>query len=139
MPDLDDECVLPFLSLKDRECGYATASTRHTLASAVKSTFPTIRVRTRSCRQHNSMQKIRAVVAICPIEFDQNSSIRPISSKGGSSGEKSRLRKSISVRDGKNIENLPYLSNKFMTESLDVQLDRERIMRQAFKVKSICL
>ena len=43
------------------------------------------------------------------------------------------------MRDGKNNENLPQLSNKFMFESLDVQLDKESIIPQAFKVKSISL
>jgi hypothetical protein len=69
VPDLDREGLLPYSSLKDKECGYATASTRHTLASAVKSTFPTIRIRARSCRQHTSVKKIRAAVAVCHIEF----------------------------------------------------------------------
>lgn len=43
------------------------------------------------------------------------------------------------MRDGKNNENLPHLSNKFMFESLDVLIDKESMIREAFKVKSISL
>jgi hypothetical protein len=139
VPDLEGEGLLPYLSLKDKECGYATASTRHTLASAVKSPFPTIRIRAQSCRHHASMKKIRATINVCPIEFDQNTPRQTPSNRPSNSREKFRLRKSTSVRDSKNSENLPQLSNKPIMESIEGELRKEGMMRRAFKVKSISL
>jgi hypothetical protein len=94
VPSMTDS--LPFCSLRDKECTYATVSTRHTLASAVKTSFPSLRIRTLSTRKRPSLEKISATLAVCPIEFDPRLPRILPSRQTTPSAEKFRLRKSIS-------------------------------------------
>jgi hypothetical protein len=134
VPDFVDG--LPYSSLKDRECGYITASTRHTLASA-KTTLQTIRIRTQSCKQHISLQKIKPTLAVCPIFFEETPLRQPHTHRKGNSNEKFRLRKSVSVRERKNSENTPSTANRFVLDS--VEITKKRVLPKPLKVKTISL